>query len=424
VPPRLPSLLAAPPAAEGRLWLTGARLFDGTGAAIREAAGVLVEDGRIARVGAASGAVPEGARVIDVGGRTLMPGLVDAHVHLKHEPAATAPGTEPVLPGAAKHFVASGLRELLRMGFTTVRDVGSYGDDVIEARQAMRHGAFRGPRVLTCGRIVSPTAPGGRFFAGMYREADGPDDVRRAVREQLRRGADFVKVMSTGARSVELEDPDPAQLTAEELATLVEESHRMGYRVAAHAEGLAGTELAIEHGVDTIEHGMYLHRRPDLLERMAQSGQFLVPTLSCFYGVAGKEEAAPAEPWSPLLVELAEHNLEQADLTLKAARDAGVRIAMGFDWTPLGGDAIEIVRMVRHGLSAHAALVASTATAANALGLGTHVGTVEPGKLADLVVVDGDPLEDCELLLRRERIWLVLQLGEPVAGAALERAPF
>ena len=364
--------------------------------------------------------------MLDLGGRTLMPGLIDAHVHVKQEPLAPEHGAEPFLPGAAKHFVAAGLRAMLRMGLTTVRDVGSYGDDVVEARQAMRYGAFRGPRLLTCGRIVSPTGPGGRFFTGMYREADGPDDVRRAVREQLRRGADFVKVMTTGARSVELEDPDPAQLTAAELATLVEEAHRMGYRVAAHCEGMAGTELAIEHGVNTIEHGMYLHDRPDLLERMAGSGQVLVPTLSCFYGVAGTPEPAaaraPAETWSPLLVELAEHNLEQADRTLRAARAAGVRIAMGFDWNPMGDNALELVRMARHGLSASEALVAATATAADALGLGAHVGAVEAGKLADLLVVDGDPLADLELLLRRERIWLVLQLGEPVAGAALERA--
>ena len=173
---------------------------------------------------------------------------------------------------------------------TTVRDVGSYGSVVVEARQAMRIGAFRGPRLLTCGRIVSATSPGGRFFDGMYREADGPDDVRRAVREQLRHGADYVKVMTTGARSVELEDPDPAQMTREEIATLVEEAHRLGYRVAAHAEGLAGTELAVEAGIDTIEHGMYLNQRPDLLARMAEQGQVLVPTLSCFYGVAGRDE--------------------------------------------------------------------------------------------------------------------------------------
>lgn len=423
MPARLPSLLSSPPAPAGRLWLTGARLLDGTGTPVAEAAAVLVEDGRIARVGAASDAIPEGARVVDLGGRMLLPGLIDAHVHLKHEPRPPAAGAEPVWPGASKHFVAAGLCELLRMGFTTVRDVGSYGDDVVEARQAMRYGAFRGPRVLTCGRIVSPTAPGGRFFPGMYREADGPDDVRRAVREQLRRGADFIKIMSTGARSVELEDPDPPQVTPTEIAALVEEAHRLGYRVAAHAEGLAGTELAIEHDVDTIEHGMYLHRRPDLLERMAANGQFLVPTLSCFYGVAGRSDPAspqPAETWSPLLVELAEFNLEEADKTLKAARDIGVRIATGFDWMPLGANALEIVRMVRHGLSTSEALVASTSAAAAAAGLDAHVGTVEPGKLADLVVVDGDPLDDVEQLLDRKRIWLVLQLGEPVAGAALE----
>src|SRR3712207_2102378 len=220
-----------------------------------------------------------------------MPGLIDAHAHLYGRTPELPHGAEPLWPGTAAHFLAAALRETLRMGITTLRDVGSYGDAVLEARQAMRYGAFRGPRLLTCGRIVSATAPGGRFFEGMYREADGPDDVRRAVREQLRRGADFVKVMTTGARSVELEDPDPAQLTRDEVATLVEEAHRQGYRVAAHAEGIAGTEIAIEEGVDTIEHGMYLSQRPDLLEKMAERGQVLVPTLSCFYGVAGLEDA-------------------------------------------------------------------------------------------------------------------------------------
>src|SRR6516162_8549123 len=146
----------------------------------------------------------------------------------------------------------------------------------------MRYGAFRGPRLLTCGKIVSATAPGGRFYGDMYREADGPDDIRRAVREQIRAGADFVKVMTTGARSNELEDP---------------EALRLGYRVAAHAEGLDGCEAAIRHGVDTVEHGMYLHRRPDLLEAMAAAGQVLVPTLSGYYWMAGLGEAV--DPQNP-----------------------------------------------------------------------------------------------------------------------------
>lgn len=436
VPARIPSLLADPIAGPGRLWLTGGRLFDGTGAPVREASGVLVEDGRVAAVGLASDGVPDGAEVIDLAGRMLLPGLIDAHAHVKVDRPSPDPGAEPLSPGVDAHFLAAELLEAVRRGITTVRDVGSYGDLVLEARQAIRYGAFRGPRLLTCGRIVSATAPGGRFFEGMYREADGPDDVRRAVREQLRRGADFVKVMSTGARSVELEDPDPAQLTRTEIATLVEEAHRQGYRVSAHAEGIAGTELAIEEGVDTIEHGMYLNQRPDLLERMAERGQVLVPTLSCFYGVAGLQHevgidgqaqtaaGAPVQPsaptWSPLLVELAHHNLEQADLTLKAARAAGVKIAAGHDWHPFWNTAIEIRRMIAHGLSATEALVSATAGSAYALGLDAHIGSVEPGKLADLLVLDGDPLERPELLSQREQAWLVIQHGTPVAGAALE----
>jgi imidazolonepropionase-like amidohydrolase len=420
VPARLPALLAAPPAGARPLRLTNARLVDGTGAAPRERATVLVRDGRIAAVDDGRDAA---AVAVDLEGRTLMPGLIDVHAHVRAKLREPAAGAEPLLPGTAAHVVAAYLREALRRGVTTIRDVGSHGSEVVEARQAMRIGAFRGPRLLTCGRIVSATSPGSRFFPSMYREADGADDVRRAVREQLRGGADFVKLMTTGARSVELEDPDPAQMTRAEVATAVEEAHRLGYRVAAHAEGLAGTEIAIEEGVDTIEHGMYLNQRPDLLDRMARQGQVLVPTLSCFYGVAGlDDDSAGRAAWSPLLVELANYNLEQADRTLKAARDAGVAIALGHDWNPFYETAREFERLVHHGLTAAEAVVAATATSAAALGL-DDVGTVEPGKIADLLVVDGDPLSDPGVLRRRERIWLVLQLGEPVAGAALEASP-
>jgi imidazolonepropionase-like amidohydrolase len=435
-PPRLGALLAAPPAASGRLWLTNARLFDGTGAPARDGAAVLVEDGTITGVGSAGDGAPEGARVVDLGGRTLMPGLIDAHAHVYPHLPEPAPGAEPMWPGTGAHFLAADLREALRMGITTIRDVGSYDDIVFEVRQAIRYGALRGPRLLTCGRIISATAPGGRWFTGMYREADGPDDVRRAVREQIRRGADFVKVMTTGARSVELEDPNPAQMTRDEVATIVDEAHRMGYRVAAHAEGLDGTEIGIDAGIDTIEHGMYLNQRPDLLERMAASRQVLVPTLGCFYGVAGDaapngagrdglERGASERPptWSGMLVDLALHNLEQADLTLRAARAAGVAIATGHDWAPIHDLGIEIVRMVHHGLSSSEALVASTSAAASALGVGDQVGSVAPGRSADLVVVDGDPLERVGVLRDRERIWLVVQSGTLVAGTALERDP-
>lgn len=421
--PRLPALLADPAPAEGRLWLANARLWDAPGG-VREGTSLLVEDGRIAAVTAAGDEPPAGARVLDLEGRTLMPGLVDAHVHLSASFPRPQPeqGQEPMLPGALAHILGLHVREVLRMGITTVRDVGGYGDLIVEVRQAMRYGAFRGPRILTCGRIVSPTCPGGRFFPGMYREADGADALRGAVREQIRYGADFIKVMTTGARSVELEDPDPAQLTREELHAIVDEAHRQGYRVAAHCEGIAGTELAIEEGIDTIEHGMYLSQRPALLERMAETGQVLVPTLSCLYGVAGIDESSgPAAPtWSPLLVELAQYNIDQARLTIQAARAAGVTIAMGYDWRPPGGNAIELLRMIDAGLSSAEALTAATVGSATALGLADRIGTLEPGMLGDLVVLDGDPLAEPALLRDRSRIWLVVQLGEPVAGTALE----
>ena len=419
MPPRMPSLLADPPPGDEPLWLTNCRVFDGTGSAPSSGISVLVESGRIEAVAAAADPPPERARVVDLRERTLLPALVDAHSHvgLGFDEPALLGGAEPLLAGTRAHLLAAELRAALRMGIGTIRDVGSIGDGVVEARQGMRYGAFDGPRVLTCGRIVSPTGPGGRFFAGMYREADGVDDVRRAVREQLRYGADFVKVMTTGARTVELEDPDPPQLTRDELRALVDESHRMGYRVCAHCEGLAGTELAIEEGVDTIEHGMYLNQRPDLLDRMAASGQTLVPTLSFLVGLA---DSGPST-WTPLLVELGERNVEQARSTLVAARSAGVRIAMGFDSKPLRAATNELLRLVDFGLSPSEALVAATSDGAEALGLGDHIGTVAPGKLADLLVVDGDPIDDPAVLCDRERIWLVLRLGKPVAGAALEQ---
>jgi len=424
VPHRFPALIADPPRAAGRLWLTGARVLDGTGGPVRDGAAVLVEDGVIRRVGAASEPCPDGARLLDVGQRTLMPGLIEAHTHVLSDTPPTLRGAEPFLPGTPAHFLQAELRECLRMGVTTIRFTGAQGEWPQEARQAMRYGAFRGSRVLTCGKIISATAPGGRFYGTMYREADGPDDMRRAVREQIRAGADFIKIMTTGARSNEMEDPDPLQVTEAELSAVADEAHRMGYQLAAHAEGLAGCEAAIMHGADTVEHGMFLHRRPDLLARMAASGQVLVPTLSGYYWMAGLGDAvdpaaAKRVPEMPSeLVDLADLNLEQGAASMRAARDAGVAIALGSDMEL--GVGLEIQRMIFHGLTPEETLVAATKTAAQALDLGDHVGTVEQGKLADLLIVDGDPLAEPELLADRSRIWLVLQLGVPVAGQALE----
>jgi imidazolonepropionase-like amidohydrolase len=430
VPHRHPSLLAAPPAAAGRLWLTGARLFDGIDSAVRDGAAVLVTDGVIERVGTAGDPVPDGARVVDLEGRMLMPGLINIHVHVQGRRPDPVHGAEPLLAGTSAHFLQASLRDTLRMGVTTLRNVGSQSLQPQEARQAMRYGAFRGPRLLTCGLIISATAPGGRFYGAMYREADGPDEMRKAVREQLRDGADFIKVMTTGARSNELEDPEPSQMTDAEFAAVVDEAHRMGFKVAAHVEGLDGTAAAIAHGMDTIEHGMYLNQRPELLEQMAAGGQVLVPTLSGYYWMGGFGDVvdparATIEPHMlPSIVELAHHNLEQGTLSMRAAREAGVKIALGSDRSGVSGDdtALELVRMIHHGLAGAEALRSATSIAAEAIGLADHIGAIAPGRLADIVVVDGDAVAAPELLLDPRRIWLVLQLGEVVAGAALDAA--
>src|SRR5260221_10949939 len=160
----------------------------------------------------------------------------------------------------------------------------------------MRYGAFRGPRLLTCGKIISATAPGGRFYGTMYREADGPDDMRRAVREQIRAGADFVKIMTTGARSNEMEDPDPLQLTEAELDAVAQETHRMGYRLCAHAEGLGGCEGGCRRRAETVAHGIFLPSNPDPPRPVAANGPLLPSNPFGFLWMGGPGQALDPSP--------------------------------------------------------------------------------------------------------------------------------
>jgi imidazolonepropionase-like amidohydrolase len=407
--------------AELRIW--NARVVDPASSAVVERATIALSGGRVSEVVEATGDPPDGA--IDVGGRTVLPGLIDAHTHLSSDtsrspgfgPPRQLKGEDPRPRELGWFVLARACAALLEAGITTVRDVGCYDDEAIVMRRAVELDLTPGPRIRTCGRIISATSPGGWHFGTMYHEADGPWEMRRAVRAQLRRGADYVKLMSTGARSVEREDPEPAQMTREEIAAIVDEAHRIGLRVAAHAEGLEGTRFAIEEGVDTVEHGLALHRAPELLAAMADRGQVLVPTLSTFHDLAERF----AHQWVPRLVDQAKRQLEEAYETLVAARAAGVTLAMGFDSGPPGANLWEMVRMAEGGLGAMAGLAAATAGSAAALGL-PDAGRLQPGALADLVVVDGDPVADPRVLLRPGRIRLVVRDGRVVAGRDVEGA--
>jgi imidazolonepropionase-like amidohydrolase len=402
-----------------RLW--NARAVDPASGEVLEHATIAVADGRIVEVAPASGPMPDGA--IDVVGRTVLPGLVDVHFHLISDtsrspgfgPSAPLRGEEPRARELGYLLLAKSCRAHLEAGITTVRDVGSMDDEAIVMWQAVELGLTAGPGIRSCGRIISATSPGSRIFGTMYTVADGPWAARRAVRENLQRGAHYVKLMATGARSVEREDPEPAQLTREEIAAVVDEAHRLGIRVAAHAEGLEGTRVAIEEGVDTIEHGLSLHRAPELLAEMAERGQVLVPTLSTFHDLAERF----CDEFVPALVEQAKRQLDEVYRTLAAARDADVTMAMGFDSGPPGHSAWEIVRMAEGGLGSMGALAAATAGGGAALGM-PDLGHLTVGSIADLVVVDGDPIADIRVLVRPSRIRLVIRDGAIVAGRDLD----
>ncbi len=405
----------APPLGVSDLALVGGRLIDGTGGPPRERATVLIRDGVVTEV-IDGDVTPDGYRVIDARGRTVMPGLIDAHVHLSSLTLPPPPRGELAYEANVRPYAqAAASRAMLAGGITTARDLGSNGRELFALRQAIGAQLCPGPRLLLCGQIVSPTSPGGRLFSAMYRQADGPDEVRKAVREQIQQGADLIKIMTTGALTVPREAVEPAQMTRPEIEAIVEESHRQGFRVASHAEGLPGIELSVDAGVDTIEHGEALHRAPAVLHCMAERGIVLVPTLSVFELVAEVQSCC----FTPKLVEQAQRLREDAFKTVAAARAAGVTMVMGYDSHPHGANATELVRLVQAGMTATETVVAGTSGAAAACGL-EDVGVVAQGQLADLLVVDGDPLADIGVLADDTRRWMVLLAGCPVAGRALD----
>jgi imidazolonepropionase-like amidohydrolase len=393
---------------DDRLVLLGATVIDGTGAPPEAGRAVVVAGDRITDVVPAA-RVPIGA-VLRLDGLTLLPGLINCHVHLclgaEADPVCVLLD-DPLSLTALKAALRA--RQTVEAGVTTVRDLG--GRDYVEfsVRRAIAEGLQPGPRVLAAGRGICMTGGHGWWIG---READGPDDVREAVREQLEMGADVIKIFATGGMLTPGVDPGSPQLTDLEIRAAVDEARRAGRRVAAHAHAASGIRASVDAGITSIEHGVYVNQ--DLAERMKQTGVYLVPTLVAPSAIVDGGEAAGIPAF---MVRNARAVFEAHGRGFEAAVRTGVPIAAGTDaGTPLnphGSMVPELALMVRYGLSPMDALRAATASAAAALGLEREVGRVAPGFVADLLAVEGDPLADIAAL---SRVRLVLARGVRVVN--------
>ena len=391
------------------------RLLDGKGTPPVENAGVLVEDGKIVRTGPrASLQAPPDAVVIELGARTLLPGLIDAHVHFytagvdNIQLRAIEPVTRKTIRGVI------GAAELLDTGYTSVRDMG-YAESIY-IKQAIEEGEIPGPRMITPGRIIVQT--GGspdpywlpldfvRQFDYRCRIADGVDGIRQAAREQIRNGADFIKVMTSSGLADRLPIAGSYHYTLEELQAVAEEAHKVGLRLAAHAVSGPAILNAVKAGAQTIEHGHYADDAA--LDAMAENGVIFVPTLAvvrAFLSLSAKAEAAFAN----------------ALQVVRKARERGVRIAAGSDFgglpvTRLGkGNLQECELLVEAGLSPAEVIEATTRGGAEAMGRASEVGTLESGKFADLVATPSDPLVNISGL---REIDFVMKGGKVIRRAA------
>jgi imidazolonepropionase-like amidohydrolase len=379
------------------LLISADALIDGTGGAPLRPGAVLVDGERIVAV-ATRIDPPAGVGRMHFAAATILPGLIDCHVHLADAGLADATVQDRDPPALRGLRMAEHARRTLRAGFTTVRDVG--GRDHLEfgLRRAAAEGLVQTPRLLLAGKVISATTAGAVSWKGMYRQADGPSEITKAVREQVAAGADVIKLMATGAvLAPGHESPGAAQLTLDELRAAVATARALGRRVAAHAHGIDGIRLAVEAGVDTIEHGTDLHRDPAVARSMAARGVFLVPTLKALANIADPE--GPGVPEE--IVAKARERREDRDLTFRRAREEGVPVAMGTDAaTPFnrhGENAQELALMVELGMSPLEAIVAATSVAARAIGRG-DIGILRRGAVADIAVWDGDPLADIAVL--------------------------
>lgn len=386
-----------------------ARMLDvKTGSLISNAV-VVIENGRIVAAGA-NAAIPAGAEVIDLGAKTLLPGLIDSHTHLTFD-LATINSMAISIPREAL-VGARNARMTLDAGFTTVRNVGARGYADIALRDAIDAGDVPGPRIVASGPSLGIT--GGHCDENLlpfefHHKADGVADgvpgVMQKTREVIKYGANVIKICSTGGVLSYGDDPKAAQYTLEEMKTIVEEAHRAGRKVAAHAHGGDGIKYAVQAGVDSIEHGTYIDE--EAVKMMKARGTYLVPTLYLTdWFMENYEKLRVPAP----LVAKAKVVMPEMRKNIGAAFKMGVPVAFGTDAAvyPHGLNAREFAVYVKLGMTPVQAIQTATVHASKLLGLEESIGAIESGKFADLIAVDGDPTKDVTEL---ERVKWVMKGG-------------
>jgi imidazolonepropionase-like amidohydrolase len=396
------------------------RMIDGRGGPPVEPARVVIQGERITAAGPADRIkAPESARRISLGARTLLPGLIDAHVHLKGWRSSNPDDVLVTPHPLAALRAAADCRKLLHAGFTTVRDcggcLGPHLRDAIAAKE------IPGPRILTAYRGLSQTGRVKKVtwaldITPLRQEVDGVDDCVRVVREQIGLGADLIKVSITGRVYAPQSDPGQTAYTSEEIQAIVNEAHRMGRRVAAHAQATQGIKNGILGGVDSIEHGIYLDE--EACQWMRERHTVLVPTLAYFYRIATLGEGLGSPAYA---VRKAKEVVDAHMKSFALAMRMGITIGMGTDFEgselfPHGENGVEFNLMVEGGMAERDVIVAATATNAAILGIEQKVGTLETGKLADLIAVPGNPLKQISALRQVE---FVMQEGR-IARSRIE----
>jgi len=384
--------------APGTQLIRDATLIDGLGGEPRRDWAVAVEGDRIAWVGPSAQAPTfEPSAVIDARGRSLLPGLINCHVHLCNDGSADLFGQvlNDSVPIATIRSVLNARLTLLA-GITTVRDCGAANQIAIEIGKAVDRGLIEGPRVRAAGRVVTMTGGHGHFIG---READGPDEVRKAVRAEIKGGANFIKLMATGGVLTPGVDPTQTAFSLEEMAAGVEEAHKAGRPAASHAIGNGGIKNALKAGIDSVEHGFYLD--DEAINLALKNQAFIVPTLIAVDQIVNNGAGGGIPDW---VVRKAESESGHHRESFVMAVKSGVRIAAGTDagtpFNPHGDLALELAKMVEFGLPPMLALVAATSNAARLLRMDDQIGSIEKGKVADLILVPGDPLKDIGVMRR------------------------